>query len=122
MAKWQNDEMLDAALNYIKNNAGTLTVCNAQPTTNDEAITTFKLADIPVDASDFTVGNGDTNGRKVAVAAQSGVTIDTSGTANHIALAGAGTLLYVTTCTPQVLTAGGTVDVPTFDIEIADAA
>lgn len=124
MAKWQNDAMLDAALNYLKNNAGTVTVCNAQPTTNAEAITTFALADVAVDSSDLTVGNGDTSGRKVTVGAQAAVLIDTSGTATHIALTGAGTLLYVTTCTSQALIANGsnTVDIPAFDIEIADAA
>jgi hypothetical protein len=30
-------------------------------------------------------------------------------------------LLYVTTCTSQSLTSGGTVTVPAWDIEIADA-
>jgi hypothetical protein len=30
------------------------------------------------------------------------------------------TLLQVTTCTSQALTAGGTVDVPAYDIEFAD--
>lgn len=120
MAKWANDAMMDAALNYIKNNAGTVTVCNAQPTTNAEAITTYMLADIAVDSADFTVGDGDSSGRKVRVGAQSGVTIDNTGTASHVAIAGAGTLLYVTTCTSQPLTAAGTVDIPAFDIEIAD--
>jgi hypothetical protein len=58
------------------------------------------------------------------VAAQAGITIDHSGNAQHIALGKSGTteLTYVTTCTLQALVAAGTVDVPAFDIEIADPA
>lgn len=120
MAKWQNDAMLDAALNYIKNNAGTISVCSAQPANNAE-VATYSLAGTVVASGDFTVGDGDSSGRKVAVAAKSGVSITASGTASHIALNGAGTLLYVTTCTAQALTSGGSVDIPTWDVEIADA-
>ena len=82
--------------------------------------------DIVIDGADFTKANGDTSGRKVTVAAQSGVLIDASGTANHIALVRVGdsTLLYVTTCTSQALTAKGsnTVNFPAWDIEFADPA
>lgn len=127
MAKWQNDLMLDAALSYVDD--GTLlTVCSAQPTTYTEAATTYKLADVVMTAGagggDYTLANGDTSGRKLTVLQQSAVPIDTSGTATHVALSisGSSTLLYVTTCTSQSLTSGGTVTVPAWDIEIADAA
>jgi hypothetical protein len=122
MAKWQNDAMLDAALNYIKNNAGTMTVCNAAATTNAQAITTYYLAGTVVASGDFTVGDGDSSGRKAAVTAKAGIAITNTGTASHVCVCNAGTLLYVTTCTAQPLTSGGTVDIPTWDIEIADAA
>ena len=50
--------------------------------------------------------------------------IDSSGTATHVALSRVSdsTLLLVTTCTSQALTANGsnTVNVPAFDDEIAD--
>lgn len=127
MAKWQNDDMLDAALDYVAA-CDTLIVCSAQPTTYTEATVTYALADVtltPGDGNgDFTVANGDTNGRKVTVAAQSAVPIDASDTATHVALVlSAGTTLrYVTTCTSQALTSGGTVDVPAFDIELSDPA
>lgn len=115
--------MLDAALNYIKNNAVTISVCNAQPTTYTEAITTFKLAiKNGLTAADFTLGDGVTNGRKIAVAAQAGVTIDASDDATHIALCSGDTLLYVTTCTLKALTIGNTVTIPTWNIEISDAS
>ena len=37
-------------------------------------------------SGDFTKANGDTSGRKLTVAAKSGVLIDASGTATHTAL------------------------------------
>jgi hypothetical protein len=122
MAKWQNDLMLDAALDYLA--AGTLlTVCSAQPTTYAEASSTYKLADEVLTSGDFTKANGDTNGRKVTIAQQASVPIDSTGTATHVAvsISGSSTLLYVTTCTSQSLTSGGTVTVPAWDVEIADA-
>ena len=124
MAKFTPDAILDKMADYIIANATRLVVCSTQPTTYTEANATYALADVTIDSSDFTKANGDTSGRKVTVAAQSGVLIDTSGTAQHIALLNvAGSeLLYVTTCTSQVLTANGTntVNVPAWDIEVAD--
>jgi hypothetical protein len=78
------------------------------------------LASVKVDTSDFTKANGDASGRKVTVAQQSSLPIVKSGTATHIALASPSALLYVTTCTDQALTSGGTVTVPAWDIEVAD--
>ena len=103
--------------------ATVMTVCNAQPTTRTEAVTTFALADVAMvagDGNDYTIGDGDTSGRKVTVATKTGVTVDTSGTATHVSLSDATRLLYVTTCTSQVLTAGNTVDFPAWDVEVAD--
>lgn len=119
MAKWINDSVLDAALDLIA--TGTiLTVCSAQPTNRTEAVTTYKLADVVIDSGDFSKANGDTNGRKVTVAQQADIPVDTNGTATHIAICDGTNLLLVTTCTSQVLTAGNTVTVPAFDDEIAD--
>jgi hypothetical protein len=124
MAKTVHNDILDAALNYIKTNALIMTACSAQPTTYAEAITTYKLADIVIDSDDFTgPADGDTNGRKLTVNAQNGVTVDTEGNPTHIALADTvnGKLLYVTTETGlQTLYAGNTCNFPAWDIEIAD--
>jgi len=122
MAKTVNDTVLDGAFDIL-DQADLMTACNAQPTTFTEAITTFKLADVAMTPNtDFTKNDGDTNGRKVTVAAKSAVPIDTSGTAVYIALtkSAGSVLLYVTTCTSQALTSGGTVDFPAWDVEIAD--
>lgn len=121
MGKSVSNTVLDAALNYIKNNADLMTACSAEPTNLTEAVTTYALADVAMTGTDFTVGEGDTNGRKVAVGAKADVLVDASDTATHVALVDSGTeLLYVTTCTSQALTSGNTVDFPTWDIEIAD--
>lgn len=119
MAKWSNDSVMDAALDKVA--TGTiLTVCSAQPTTRTEAVTTYKLADVVVDSGDYAKANGDVSGRKLTVAAQNDVPVDSSGTATHIAVCDGSDLLYVTTCTSQALTSGNTVTVPAWDIEFAD--
>lgn len=124
MAKWSNDANMDAMLENIADNADMLHVCSGQPA-NYAGIAAVLLAEVALTAGDgngdYTIANGDTSGRKLTVAAQSGVSITASGTATHIALSdGSATLIYVTTCTSQALTSGGTVDVPAFDIEVAD--
>lgn len=123
MAKSVHNDVLDQALNYIKNNATRICVCSTEPTTYTEAITTYKLAIKTISSSDFTgPADGDTNGRKVTSNAHNGVTVDASGTALHIALCDSvnSKLLYVTTCTSQALTAGNTVNIPAWDVELAD--
>lgn len=122
MAKYANDIVMDAALDVIAT-ATRMDVCSGQPA-NFAGIAAVALADVTLDSSDFSKANGDVSGRKVTVAAQNGVLIDSSGTATHVALSRVSdsTLLLVTTCTSQALTANGsnTVNVPAFDDEIAD--
>lgn len=104
MAKATPDAVLDKMLDEIAT-ATRMVACSAQPTS-------------------FTEANGDSSGRKLTVAAKSSVLIDATGSATHIALVRVAdsTLLYVTTCTTQSLTANGsnTVNIPAWDIEIAD--
>lgn len=120
MAKFQIDAMLDAALSYISSNATEMYVCTSQPADRAAAITAALTGAI---TPTFTgPANGDTSGRKLTSDQKAGQSITASGTATHIALCSGTTLLYVTTCTSQVLTSGGTVTVPAWDMEIADAA
>lgn len=124
MAKWSLDANMDAMLANIADNADMLHVCSGQPA-NYAGIAAVLLAEVALTVGagngDYTLANGDTSGRKLTVAAQNGVSITASGTATHIALSdGSATLYYVTTCTSQALTSGGTVDVPAWDIEVAD--
>ena len=120
MAKFQIDAMLDAALAYISSNATELYVCTAQPTDRANAIATALAG--PATPSFTGPVNGDTSGRKLTVDQEPDISIGSSGDATHIALCSGTLLLYVTTCTLQTLTSGGTVTVPAWDIEIADAA
>lgn len=123
MAKTVHDDVLDGALNIVKNNGTRLCVCNAQPTTYTQAIATFKLAIKTITSGDFTgPADGDSSGRKLTVNQQAGITVDADGTAVYIAVCDSvnSKLLLVTTCTSQVLTSGNTVTVPAFKEEIAD--
>lgn len=123
MGKACSDSHMDAMLDNIAL-ADTLTVCSAEPA-NQAGIAAVALADIaltPGDGNgDFTIANGDTSGRKLTIAQQADVDIDSSGTATHVVIDD-GTSIYVTTCTSQALTSGGTVTIPTWDIEVADPA
>jgi hypothetical protein len=115
MAKAAHSDVLDGCGGVVKSNANIMTACGTQPTTRDEAITTYKLADVAMATGDFTAG-ADGGGRKLTVAAKTAVPIDTGGTANWIAICDATRLLYVTSCAAQALTQGGTVDFPSFAI------
>lgn len=120
MAKSVNDDVLDGAFDVL-DQSNLMIACSAEPTTRTEAVTTYALADVAMTVdTDYTKANGDTSGRKVTVAAKSSVTVDTTGTATHVALVDGTRLLYVTTCTSQALTSGNTVSFPAWDVEIAD--
>lgn len=120
MAKSVHDDVLDGAWDVF-DQANQMIACSQEPTNRTEAISTYALADVVMTPNtDFTKANGDVSGRKCTVAAKSGVIVDTNGTATHIALVDGTRLLYVTTCTSQVLTAGNTVNFPAWDAEIED--
>ena len=125
MAKATPDAVLDKMLDEIAT-ATRMIACSAQPTSYTEANSTYALADVTMAGGDFTKANGDVSGRKLTVGAKSSVLIDASGTGNHVALVRVSdsTLLYVTTCTSQAVTANGsnTVNFPAWDIEFADPA
>lgn len=120
MTKLLHDDVLDGA-SLVLDDADIMTVCSQAPATRTEAVTTYKLADVAMTpTTDYTKSNGDTNGRKVRVAAKSAVPIDANGTGTHIALCDASRLLGVTECVSQALVQGGTVDFPVWDVEFAD--
>ena len=122
MVKAVHDDVLDAMLDEIAT-ANIMTLCSQQPANRTEAVTTYALADVvmtPGDGNDFTVGEGDSDGRKVAMAAKSNVTVDSAGTGNHVALCDATDLLYVTTCTGKLVAVSDEVNFPTWDVEVAD--
>jgi hypothetical protein len=122
MAKFTDDTVLNAACAKIAT-ANRMVVTSGQPA-NFAGIAAVALADVVLTAGDgngdYTIGNGDVSGRKVTVAQQAAVPVDSSGTATHVCLDDGTTLLAVTTCTSQALTAGNTVTVPAVDFEFLD--
>ena len=97
-----------------------MTACSAQPTTYAQATSGYKLADVTMASGNYTIADGSTSGRKITMASMSGVSVDTSGTATHVALCTGSALIYVTTCTSQVLTAGNTMTFGSWSVEIGD--
>src|SRR3972149_10302852 len=123
MAKATPDAVLDLMLTGIAL-SDELWVCSGEPA-NYAGIAAVALADVALTPGD---GNGDfviadhTSGRKLTVAQQAAIDIDTSGTATHIVLAvtASSTLKQVTTCTSQAPVDTGTVTVPAYIISVAD--
>lgn len=119
MAKKVDNSVLDGAF-AIVDNAIRMAVCSAEPA-NFAGIAAVTLAQATMAPGDFTVADGDVSGRKVTVAAKLGVSITASGTANHVVLHdNAAVLHYATTCASQALVSGGTVDIGSWKVEIAD--
>lgn len=119
MTKSFINDVPDGAHNVV-NDANLMVVCSQAPTTRTEAVTTYALADVALSSGDFTIADGDVGGRKVTVAAKSGVTVDANGTATHLALVDGTRLLLVTEVTSQVLTAGNLVNIPAWKFTIPD--
>lgn len=95
-------------------------ICSAQPA-NFAGIAAVQLAVVTMTpVTDYTKAAGDTSGRKVTVAAKSGVSITASGTATHLVLGRTtdSTLRFVTTCTSQAVTSGNTANIPAWKDEI----
>ena len=124
MAKSIANAVLDAALNHVADNGSVMHVCSQEPTDYTQASSTYNLADVALTVGDgngdYTIADGDSGGRKLTIAEQSSVTVDTTGTATHIAICSGSALLLVTTCTSQAITSGNTVTIPSFTETIAD--
>jgi len=112
-----NSAAQDAALNYIKNNAGHVYVCSAAPTTYTEASSTFALGGATVTATDYTLGTGSPSGRKVTQAALT-VTGTAAGTATYYAIVDTvnSALLFTNTMTNVAITNGGPQDLNAVDV------
>ena len=111
-----DNSVLDAALGVIDNATEAYVLPNT--VTTRAAATAAQLADYVPTFGAAT--DGDVSGRKLPVQQVTGITIDSTGTATHIALCTATLLLYVTSCTSQSLTATNTLTVNAWDIEIED--
>lgn len=138
MAKFVNDNMMDALLDRVILNANSIVLCEGQPVNRNEAITDLgttvpgggtarALGENAITSADFTGPQaGDSNGRKYIKNQETGLNIDvTSTNADHVAIVTSTTalseLLLVTTITsPQPVTSGNTATINAFDHEVAD--
>lgn len=123
MAKFADNDMIDASLNYLKTNCDRLFVCSQQPANWVEANATYNLGTVTMAAGNYTgPADGDTNGRKITVNQMSGFNASANGNASHIVLGISGntTIKYGTTCANQAVTSGNPLQVNAWDIEIAD--
>jgi hypothetical protein len=120
MGKYIPDAKIDLQLDVCEGDS--VHVCSAQPTTYAEAATTYQLATQAVTGGNYAKANGDTSGRKNTCSPAAGTSIANSGTANHVAVTNGTDLRLVTTCTPQALTSGNTVDIGAIVHEVQDPA
>lgn len=118
MAKFASTDVLDGSL-IVAAGATRLVATNGQPATF-AAANAGKLAEATLAGGDFSFAAGDISGRKVTIAAKSGLAVIASGTADHVALldVAGSRLLYVTTCPAQALAIGGTVSIASWAIEV----
>jgi len=128
MPKRIPDHVYDTLLQYIKNNATKMVICQGEPADYSEATTDLgtgsgkALGEVALTGSDFTISDGDSSGRKIRAAAQNGIDVDVDGDMDHLAVIDDANsrLMYVNeqSATTSV-SAGGTVDVQAHDVEVA---
>lgn len=123
MGIYLHDDVMDSeGLEGIENNCDEMWVLSGAATTY-AAASSAKLASVAMSASDYAVADatgGDT-GRTLTVSEKT-VSVTATGTATHVAHVDTGNskLYYVDTCTSTGLTSGGTKDVDSHTLRIAD--
>jgi hypothetical protein len=119
MGKFASTDVLDGSLNIVRG-ATRMVALSGEPATYAAAFA-GRLAEAVLTTADFTLAAGDVSGRKVTVAARSGLPVLATGTADHIALldVAGSRLLYVTTCPAQAVVPGGNVSIASWSVEIA---
>ena len=119
MSKFASTDVLDGSLAVVSS-ATRMVALSGQPATYAAAFAA-RLTEAALTAGDFALAAGDISGRKVNIAAKSGLSVLAAGTADHIALidVAGSRLLYVTTCPAQALVAGGVVSIAGWSVEIA---
>jgi hypothetical protein len=121
MAKYlDHTEVMDVALNIIKNNAIRMVFCSAAPA-NYAGIGAVALMTVTIASGDMTVAD-DSSGRKITVAAKTGNTPSANGTIAYVVLTDNSAIMYAgTTVTSQAVLTSQTWNSPAFKIAaIAD--
>ena len=119
-----SDYVLDAALSKLDTEANRVDICSQEPTTYAAATSTYTLGN----STSISIGaptNGDTSGRKVTLAAISGASVTSTGTATHFAITDTSNSRLLATgslSASQSVTSGNTFSLTAVDIEIPDPA
>lgn len=122
MAGYLADEVLDAALDYIKTNVENLYICSQEPNSYAEAQSTYKLGTKASPVSG-TIGDGDVSGRKLPFNAISDGVVDQNGTAEWLALCdNSASLLLAKQAlnASKAIVTGSPFTLTAFDIELPD--
>ena len=125
MAKWANDNFMDASLTWLQDNGKKQCVLTAQPTLLSQCTASTVLAIVALTTGSFSLANGDASGRKITIAQQATLAVQSTGDASHIAIfstaAGSSGLHYITTCSAVTLAStNDKVTIPAWDIEVSD--
>jgi phage tail sheath gpL-like len=118
-----NDAVLDAALNFVKNNGQDLYITSAEATTFVQAKTTFALGN-KTGISIGVPGDATPNGRKVTVATISDGAVTATGTAAFYAIVDETNDILIATgqlSATQSVTSGNTFTLTEFDVTVPDA-
>ena len=118
MAKTLHNNVFDAALDKVAT-CTKMTFCSALPA-NKAGIAALKLAEVTLDSGDYTIADGTVSGRKVTIAAQTGIVPDANGTVTYVVFDDGVTLLAATTVTSQVVATTQIWDSPAIVLELTD--
>ena len=123
MTNYIDDSIMDAALQQLEDNVTALHICSGDPV-DRTAVLAQSLGNVAIDATDFTIANGDTSGRKSTISPQNIASASGSGTAAVSCLINA-TILVVKSdlSATQEITSGNPITVNSYDVdEIRDPA
>ena len=127
MPKFINDIVLDLGLNYIKGAATNFIPCIGAPVSYSEATTNYptgkRCGTTIVNAANFTGPIDAASGRKLITSSITGITVDVSGTVDHVAIVdtvSANLLAVVSLASSLAVTSCNTMSIATFDINIQD--
>lgn len=117
------DSVMDVLLSEIAANADTQSVCSDTTTPVDLTGELAAASMVTGDGNDYSIAQGDAGAgsRKLTMVAKSGVTVDAAGTPNHVVLTNstnASAIKLITTCSGPDLTAGSSVDFPSWKYEL----
>lgn len=123
MTNFIDDSITDAALQQLEDSVTELHICSGDPA-DRAAVLVNTLGTVAVDATDFTIANGDVSGRKSTMAQQSIAAASGDGTAAVACLINLSILVWkADLIAPQAITSGNPVTVSAVDVdEIRDPA